>query len=186
MPGLTTNGLSKTSVGPGPEDDEHLKRVQAVNRENARLANEIPWRMSRPKRSASGRREGAAESQGCAGREFGGRRSLLDEPTDRQAAAPSHIGDLWRRRNDWFALEIHPIGKYACAHFRLQHHFEMKSFLAAEDCAWVCESHMLGHGKASMLLHLEHVDRETIGANLAIPVGPKAIHLIVLDTSNGH
>jgi hypothetical protein len=42
MPGLTTNGLSKTSVGPGPEDDEHLKRVQAVNRENARLANEIP------------------------------------------------------------------------------------------------------------------------------------------------
>jgi hypothetical protein len=36
-----------------------------------------------------------------------------------------------------------------------------------------------------MLFHLEHVDRETIGANLAIPVGPKAIHLIVLDTSNG-
>jgi hypothetical protein len=42
MPGLTTNGLSKTSGGPKPKDDEHSKRVQAVNRENARLANEIP------------------------------------------------------------------------------------------------------------------------------------------------
>ena len=42
MPGLTTNRLSKTSGLPAPEDDEHLKRVQAVNRENARPANEIP------------------------------------------------------------------------------------------------------------------------------------------------
>jgi hypothetical protein len=42
MPGLTTNGFSKTSGGPKPKDDEHLKRVKAVNRENSRLANEIP------------------------------------------------------------------------------------------------------------------------------------------------
>jgi hypothetical protein len=42
MPGLTTNGLSKTSGGPKPEDDKHLKRVEAVSRENARLANENP------------------------------------------------------------------------------------------------------------------------------------------------
>jgi hypothetical protein len=41
-PGLTTNGLSKTSGGLKPEDNEHLKRVEAVSRENARLANEIP------------------------------------------------------------------------------------------------------------------------------------------------
>jgi hypothetical protein len=39
MPGLTTSGLSKTSGRPRPEDDEHLKRVKAVNRENA---NETP------------------------------------------------------------------------------------------------------------------------------------------------
>jgi hypothetical protein len=37
MPGLTTNGLSKKSGGPKPEDDE-----QAISRENARLANETP------------------------------------------------------------------------------------------------------------------------------------------------
>jgi hypothetical protein len=42
MPGLTTNGLRKTSGGPKPKDDKHSKRVQAVNRDNARLANEIP------------------------------------------------------------------------------------------------------------------------------------------------
>jgi len=42
MPGLTTNGLSKKSGGPKPEDDEHLKRVKAISRENARLAKEIP------------------------------------------------------------------------------------------------------------------------------------------------
>jgi hypothetical protein len=41
MPGLT-NGLRKTSGGPKPKDYEHSKRVQAVNRENARLAKEIP------------------------------------------------------------------------------------------------------------------------------------------------
>jgi hypothetical protein len=39
MPGLTTNGLSKTSGGPKPGDDEHLKRVKAISRENA---NETP------------------------------------------------------------------------------------------------------------------------------------------------
>ena len=42
MPDLTTNGLSKKSGGPKPEDDEHLKRVKAISRENARLANETP------------------------------------------------------------------------------------------------------------------------------------------------
>jgi hypothetical protein len=42
MPGLTTNGLSKKSGGPEPEDDEHLKHVKAIDRENARLANEAP------------------------------------------------------------------------------------------------------------------------------------------------
>ena len=39
MPSSATNGLSKTSK---PEDDEHLKRLEAVGRENARLANEAP------------------------------------------------------------------------------------------------------------------------------------------------
>ena len=42
MPGFTTNGLSKKSGGPNPEDDGHLKRVKAISRENARLANETP------------------------------------------------------------------------------------------------------------------------------------------------
>ena len=42
MPGLTTNGLSKKNGGPKPEDDEHLKCVKAISRENARLANETP------------------------------------------------------------------------------------------------------------------------------------------------
>jgi hypothetical protein len=37
-----------------------------------------------------------------------------------------------------------------------------------------------------LLSPLEHVHRETIGVNLAIEVGPKAIHLIALDTFNGH
>jgi len=39
LPGLTTSGLSKTSGRPKPEDDEHLKRVKPVKRENA---NETP------------------------------------------------------------------------------------------------------------------------------------------------
>jgi hypothetical protein len=42
LAGLTTNGLSKKSGGPKPEDDEHLKRVKAISRENARPANETP------------------------------------------------------------------------------------------------------------------------------------------------
>jgi hypothetical protein len=42
MPGLTTNGLSKKSGGPQPEDDQHSKPVKAISRENARLANETP------------------------------------------------------------------------------------------------------------------------------------------------
>jgi len=37
-----------------------------------------------------------------------------------------------------------------------------------------------------LLSHLEHVHGETIGVNLAIHVGPKAIHLIALDTFDGH
>jgi hypothetical protein len=36
------------------------------------------------------------------------------------------------------------------------------------------------------LLNLEHVHGETIGVNLTIEIGPKAIHLIALDTFNGH
>ena len=39
MPGLTTNVLKK-SGGPKSEDDQHLKPVKAISRENARLANE--------------------------------------------------------------------------------------------------------------------------------------------------
>jgi hypothetical protein len=38
----------------------------------------------------------------------------------------------------------------------------------------------------ALLSHLEHVHGETIGVNLAIHVGPKAIHLIALDTFDGH
>jgi hypothetical protein len=40
--------------------------------------------------------------------------------------------------------------------------------------------------REALLSPLEHVHRETIGVNLAIPVGPKAIHLIALDTFDGH
>jgi hypothetical protein len=42
MPGLTTNVLSKKCGGPKSEDDQHLKPVKAISRENARLANETP------------------------------------------------------------------------------------------------------------------------------------------------
>ena len=42
MPSSATNGLSKTNGGPKPEDDEHLKRLEEVSRENARLVNETP------------------------------------------------------------------------------------------------------------------------------------------------
>jgi hypothetical protein len=40
--------------------------------------------------------------------------------------------------------------------------------------------------REALLSPLEHVHRETIGVNLAIHVGPKAIHLIALDTFDGH
>jgi hypothetical protein len=40
--------------------------------------------------------------------------------------------------------------------------------------------------REALLSLLEHVQRETIGVNLAIAVGPKAIHLIALDTFDGH
>jgi hypothetical protein len=40
--------------------------------------------------------------------------------------------------------------------------------------------------REALLSLLKHVHRETIGVNLAIPVGPKAIHLIALDTFDGH
>jgi hypothetical protein len=44
-----------------------------------------------------------------------------------------------------------------------------------------------GSDSPEALLFLpEHVDGEAIGVHLAIPVGPKAIHLIALDTLNGH
>ena len=40
--------------------------------------------------------------------------------------------------------------------------------------------------REALLSHLEHAHGETIGVNLAIHVGPKAIHLIALDTFDGH
>ena len=40
--------------------------------------------------------------------------------------------------------------------------------------------------REALLSPLEHVHRETIGVNLTIHVGPKAIHLIALDTFDGH
>jgi hypothetical protein len=40
--------------------------------------------------------------------------------------------------------------------------------------------------REALLSHLEHVHGETIGVNLVIHVGPKAIHLIALDTFDGH
>jgi hypothetical protein len=40
--------------------------------------------------------------------------------------------------------------------------------------------------REALLSPLEHVHRETIGVNLVIHVGPKAIHLIALDTFDGH
>jgi hypothetical protein len=40
--------------------------------------------------------------------------------------------------------------------------------------------------REALLSPLEHVHRETIGVNLAIEVGPKAIHLIAVDTFDGH
>jgi hypothetical protein len=40
--------------------------------------------------------------------------------------------------------------------------------------------------REALLSPLEHVHRKTIGVNLAIHVGPKAIHLIALDTFDGH
>jgi hypothetical protein len=40
--------------------------------------------------------------------------------------------------------------------------------------------------KHRRLEFLKHVDGEIVGSNLAIPVGPNAIHLIALDTPDGH
>jgi hypothetical protein len=40
--------------------------------------------------------------------------------------------------------------------------------------------------REALLSHLEHVHGKTIGVNLAIHVGPKAIHLIALDIFDGH
>jgi hypothetical protein len=40
--------------------------------------------------------------------------------------------------------------------------------------------------RQTLLSHLQHVNGETIGVNLASHVGPKAIHLIALDTFDGH
>jgi hypothetical protein len=40
--------------------------------------------------------------------------------------------------------------------------------------------------REAMLSLLEHVHGETIGIDLAIHVGPKAIHLIALDTFDRH
>jgi hypothetical protein len=40
--------------------------------------------------------------------------------------------------------------------------------------------------REALLSSLEHVQGETIGVNLAVEVGPKAIHLVALDIFNGH
>jgi hypothetical protein len=40
--------------------------------------------------------------------------------------------------------------------------------------------------RQELLLLLEHVNRETVGVNLVIHVGPEAIHLIALDIFDGH
>jgi hypothetical protein len=40
MPGPTTKGLSKTSGSPKPEDDKHLKRVDAVSARRAETQRE--------------------------------------------------------------------------------------------------------------------------------------------------
>jgi hypothetical protein len=41
-------------------------------------------------------------------------------------------------------------------------------------------------GNGRRLKFPEHVDGETISVNLVIPVRPIAVHLITLDTINGH
>jgi hypothetical protein len=40
--------------------------------------------------------------------------------------------------------------------------------------------------RQELLFRLEHVNGETVGINLVIHVGPKAIHLIALDIFDGH
>jgi hypothetical protein len=40
--------------------------------------------------------------------------------------------------------------------------------------------------RQELLSHLEHVNGETVGVNLAIHVGPKALHLIALGIFDGH
>jgi hypothetical protein len=88
---------------------------------------------------------------------------------------------------DWFALKSTPIGENMLALILGCNIISgWRAFSPRRIAPGYVKAILLGHGKKSMLFHLEHVDRETIGANLAIPVGPKAIHLIVLDTSNGH
>jgi hypothetical protein len=40
--------------------------------------------------------------------------------------------------------------------------------------------------RGKLLTHLEHIHGEAIGVNLAVHVGPKAVHPIALDTFDGH
>jgi hypothetical protein len=40
--------------------------------------------------------------------------------------------------------------------------------------------------KVPLLSHLEYVQGEAIGVNLAIHIGPKAVHPIALDTFDSH
>jgi hypothetical protein len=48
--------------------------------------------------------------------------------------------------------------------------------VATGDIAW----------REALLSPLEHVHGEAIGVNLAIHIGPKAVHLIALDIFDGH
>src|ERR1700722_14973550 len=40
--------------------------------------------------------------------------------------------------------------------------------------------------REALLSHLKHIHGKTVSVNLAIHVGPKAVHAIALDISNGH
>jgi len=63
----------------------------------------------------------------------------------------------------------------------------------APACRWlaiasgiVTYSAMFRFLGSALLFHLEHVDGEIARFKLAIPVSPNAIHLIALDTDDGH
>jgi hypothetical protein len=71
----------------------------------------------------------------------------------------------------------------AVADVRFDAHSELAPDIA--PCPKTCTTGDIARREA-LLSPLEHVHRETIGVDLATHVGPKAIHLIALDTFNGH